>query len=455
MLLSDSRRTTNCAWTLIGLSKSLCARLPGARHTTARPPPPPGRRAPYQTTQSGGAARERPWSPRGERHLLHQTRPHAQLPMGLLVALFLLHAIAGGWSPGEGRRRAPAGQLRAAAAGRAAAPLPNLDPAPPCSLRVQAAKPSCCSPVATACASLGASAAACRKASRAAGDKRRRPPDRSMSCAAFMHHALQPAHQPCSAPCPPEPPAGLLSSYACASGIQRVTVINRQQPSTEWRIQPVQAGALSIGAATRVHLVVGGRGGQGGSSGKPWRAAAAEQTRRWQPQVPTAACRAVPPVPRMQATGRAGCGTAYATWPAACAPGVVILTAAGAAPARQQWVAEPWGATWRLRPASCPGKYLSFHATNCAGIYGQVQPVMANFSSAFSLYSAADGALVKPPAGSQPGVPPQPQPSPAPPSPSPPPPQPSPVPSPPPPSPSPPPPLPPPPSPPTGPPSGG
>lgn len=141
-----------------------------------------------------------------------------------------------------------------------------------------------------------------------------------------------------------------------------------------------------------------------------------------------------PPLQRAQAAARAGCGTAYATWPAACAPGVVTLTAAGAAPARQKWVVEPWGATWRLRPANCPGRYLSFSAVNCAGIYGQVQPVMANFTSAFSLYGWADGALVKPPAGSQPGVPPLPKPSPPPPSPVPSPP-PSPVPSPPPPQP--------------------
>lgn len=50
--------------------------------------------------------------------------------------------------------------------------------------------------------------------------------------------------------------AGLLSSAACTSGSARLTLLNKQQASTEWSIQPVQATAKSIASTTRVRLVV-------------------------------------------------------------------------------------------------------------------------------------------------------------------------------------------------------
>lgn len=99
-----------------------------------------------------------------------------------------------------------------------------------------------------------------------------------------------------------------------------------------------------------------------------------------------------------------------------------MLTVPVAGVARQQWVVETWGATWRLRPLNCPGRYLAI-AKACGEVEATVQAQGPNYWNAFSLLRVADGALVVPPKEETPGLPP-PVPSPPPPHPpSPPPPE--------------------------------
>ena len=79
-----------------------------------------------------------------------------------------------------------------------------------------------------------------------------------------------------------------------------------------------------------------------------------------------------------------------------------MLTVPVAGVARQQWVVETWGATWRLRPLNCPGRYLAI-AKACGEVEATVQAQGPNYWNAFSLLRVADGALVVPPKEENPG----------------------------------------------------
>lgn len=142
---------------------------------------------------------------------------------------------------------------------------------------------------------------------------------------------------------------GLLSAFACTTNSNKVSSQNTNAGTGRqtWMLEPLAAGTKDITNKTVVQIKVGGRD---------------------------------------------GC-VSYLSYPRACT-GAAFLLAKAASDVRQQWVLEPWGVMFRMRPLGCPNKWLGFSKT-CADKLAQVLPVGASTVVAATFTKVASGA--KPP----------------------------------------------------------
>ncbi|EFN53671.1 hypothetical protein CHLNCDRAFT_136442 [Chlorella variabilis] len=192
----------------------------------------------------------------------------------------------------------------------------------------------------------------------------------SLSFIAGTHAALAPGNYTLRLP-------GFLSARACSHPFPKTVTLTPELTLSAgtglqvWQLQPVAAGVTAIKNTTKVYLKV----------------------------------------------GRPACGgNSYATSFLSCTG--LSLSAPVAGSARQQWLVEAWGATYRLRPAACPGVYLGFSSADCSKATAALLSVGTGKAVAFSFARQDEPAPSPPPPSPSP---PTPSPSPSPPPPSPPP----------------------------------
>ncbi|KAL4419835.1 hypothetical protein ABPG75_006933 [Micractinium tetrahymenae] len=142
---------------------------------------------------------------------------------------------------------------------------------------------------------------------------------------------------------------GLLSAYACTAPTNKVSVLSSDAGTGRqtWTLEPLVVGTKDITNKTVVQIKVG---------------------------------------------GRQGC-VSYLSYPRVCS-GNAFLQAKVATDARQQWVLEPWGVMFRLRPLNCPDKWLGFSKT-CSANLAQVLPAGASTIVAATFTKVTSGSGTK------------------------------------------------------------